>query len=70
VKRLILAERGMDQKAEGASRFEHRAMARMLRKKWPLTLAAWPQANAGPARIGKEADLHFRIIQDRIKVPG
>src|SRR5579862_4662303 len=65
--RLLLAEWGMNQEPEGAPRFEHRAMASMLWQKWPLAVAVRLQADAGPARIGKETDFHFRILQDCVE---
>ena len=54
----------MDQEAEGASGFEHGAIARMLWQVRPLAFAAWPQANAGPAGVGKETGFHRRILRD------
>jgi hypothetical protein len=54
----------MDQEPESASGFEHGAMARMLRQKRALAFPPWPQANAGPARVGKETYFHGRILRD------
>jgi hypothetical protein len=39
-------------------------MTRVLRQKGPLAFAAWPQADAGPARVRKETHFHGRILRD------
>ena len=65
LKQLMFAKRGMYQEAERTSRFEHRAMAGMLRQKWPLAFAARPHANAGPTGIGKETNFHACILSHR-----
>jgi hypothetical protein len=33
-------------------------MARVLRQEGPLAFAAGPQADPGPAQVGKETDFH------------
>ena len=52
----------MDEEAQGAACFKHRAVASMLRKERPQTLAPRPHAKAGTARIGKETDFHLRML--------
>ena len=53
----------MDQKAYRASGFEHGTVAGLLWQKRALGLAAGPQANSGPERVGKESYFHHRICR-------
>ena len=57
----------MDQEARGASGFEHRTVAGVLRQKRALSLAARPQADSGPVGVRKERDFHLRSIAPREK---
>jgi hypothetical protein len=52
----------MDQEACGASGFKHGTVAGVLWQKGALGLAARPQANSGPERVGKECYFHLRSI--------
>src|SRR5689334_14783762 len=62
LKGLFFRERRVDQEANSASGFEHGTVTGMLRQKRALGLAARPQANSRPARVGKETDFHLRSI--------
>jgi hypothetical protein len=59
---FMLGQRRINQEAEGTARLQHRTIAGMLRQQWSLALAAWPQPDARPPRIGKETDFHPRSI--------
>jgi hypothetical protein len=52
----------MDKEACGASGFEHGTVAGVLWQKGALGLAARPNTNSGPERVGKESYFHLGII--------
>jgi hypothetical protein len=52
----------MDKEACGASGFKHGTVAGVLWQKGALGLAARPNTNSGPVRVGKESYFHLGII--------
>src|SRR5262249_41178373 len=61
LKRFPGFERCVAQVSERASGFEDRAMSSVLRKKGPQRFAPGPEADPGPAEIGKEPDFHVVV---------
>ena len=61
VKRLVRLDGRVHEKSDRASRLQHRAVARVLRQKRPLSFAARLQAHPRAPHVWKQPDFHSRI---------